>query len=446
MSRPLWLYLLLSAQAVRLRPRVTSTSKHVPLATPPRVVDRLSTIEEHSSGEEGTRHSILGAVPGTYKASHVPSYAPSVTTPLPVLNSTIQYAHGTPAVKASAPAEAPPLPVPNPGTKHYMSDDDDDGDPLQTPPPPGSARWELVLTDYDGLTTPPAPELSPLVLDRSLLPSFEQASASVDAYVPSPSAIATAMEAVAAQPVPSAVEYSPTPVAPPKPDPASEPALNSRPEELKLESEAGPELVSTYPTPVPSLTVERQVQRETNDDSFPDGTRIEDAGEETQTETDATSVISSHPAAIMYTRAEVLRNEARAAEAEHIRLKSELKHIHGVKVLFLKQQMQEQEDLARRLHDKAAKRFFKARNDLRKRRPHEVDVHGLRVAEAVHQTEQALRRAYTNQAPFIRVIVGKGLHSAGKPILKDAITRIMAKYLLSERDKTLIAGVNIEVP
>ena len=68
-----------------------------------------------------------------------------------------------------------------------------------------------------------------------------------------------------------------------------------------------------------------------------------------------------------------------------------------------------------------------ARNDLRRRRPHEVDVHGLRVAEAVQQTEHALRHAYTNQFPFVRVIVGKGLHSAGKPILKEAITRIMDK-------------------
>ncbi|KAH0588846.1 hypothetical protein H2248_004640 [Termitomyces sp. 'cryptogamus'] len=420
----------------KLEPFPFSTSI-IPLLTPPctllsevrdsHVVDRLSTIEEHSSDEEGTRRSILEAVHDT---SHNPSHASSVTKPLPVPNLTIRYIHGaTPAMKASSLAEAPPLPVPNISTKYYMSEDDD-GDPLQTPPLASSTHRNFALTDDDddGLTTP-AHELSPLVLEHTLLQSLGQVPDSVEVPIPSTTVIATSMEVVTAQPVPSAVEYPSTPVVRPQrdPDPAPEPIFNSGTEVPESQPQSGPELCSTLS---PGRAVERHGhdQHETNGDSAPDGIRIEDTGQETETEIDAASMISSHPAAIMYSRAEVLRSEARAAEAEHIRLKKELQHIHGVKVLFVKQQMQEQEDLARRLHGKAAKRFFKARNDLRRRHPHEVDVHGLRVAEAVQQTEHALRHAYTNQASFVRVIVGKGLHSAGKPVLKEAITKIMDKH------------------
>ncbi|KAG6831575.1 hypothetical protein H0H87_004794 [Tephrocybe sp. NHM501043] len=117
-------------------------------------IERLSTIEEHSSGEESSRRSFLGTVPGAFASrSNVPSYAPSAATPLPVPNSTIRYIHtsisqaATPAVEPSSPSsEGQPLPVPNSSTKYYVSEDDG-GDPLQTPPAVGSARWELVLTD-----------------------------------------------------------------------------------------------------------------------------------------------------------------------------------------------------------------------------------------------------------------------------------------------------------
>jgi DNA-nicking Smr family endonuclease len=58
--------------------------------------------------------------------------------------------------------------------------------------------------------------------------------------------------------------------------------------------------------------------------------------------------------------------------------------------------------------------------------PHTIDVHGLRVAEAVRQTEKALREALTHGFPDIKVIVGKGLHSRNRtPVLKLAIIREM---------------------
>ncbi|KAG6866773.1 hypothetical protein C0991_011432 [Blastosporella zonata] len=400
----------------------------------PRIIDRLSTIEEHSSGEEGSRRSFLEAVPGAFTTRNVPSYQPSAgTTPLPVPNSTFHSIHtsisqaASPAVQSSPPrVEIPPLPVPNMTTKYYTSEDEGD-DPLQTPPAAGSAPWELVLTDdNDGLTTPPAHELSPLVLERNLLPSFGQVSN-----------VATT-EAAAAQLVPSAVEC-PATLPHRDPDPTADPA-SPKPSPDELEPEPDPELepASSYPTPIPSPTIERDQQAQQRPhDTAPTGTGVEDAGQETETETDATSVISSHPANVMWLRAEALRKEARAAEDKHALLQKELKLLQNVpkrpltakKMLFLKHRMREEGERAKKLHEKAAKRFFEARNALRKRQQYTVDVHGLRVAEAVAQTEQALRDAINARAPSVRVIVGKGLHSAGNiPILKGAIIKIMEGY------------------
>lgn len=44
-------------------------------------------------------------------------------------------------------------------------------------------------------------------------------------------------------------------------------------------------------------------------------------------------------------------------------------------------------------------------------------------------TERALRRAYASNYPYVKVIVGRGLHSqGGKPVLKQAIIRTMEGY------------------
>ncbi|KAG6850975.1 hypothetical protein H0H93_005844 [Arthromyces matolae] len=393
---------------------------------PPHFIDRLSTIEEQSSGEEGTKRSYPAAISNPLSGNPNPTYTPSVTTPLPVPNSTIRYTRQALDAPETPPTEAPPLQVPNASTRYYMSEDEG-GDPLQTPPPAGTSRWDLALTDDDGLTTPPPRndrELSPLVLDQNLLPSFGQVTTTLEGSNPPPP---TAVVNTVTTEATTGVE-SPSVVSPRRdPDIILEPTLE--PQEPEPERETGPELVSTYPTPVPSPTGERPGHDRDHDEPPSDDKRAEDAEQETETETDTASMISSHPAAIMYLRAEALRNEARAAETEYIRLKEQLKRAKGVRdSLFLQQQVQEQEERARKLHIKAAKRFFRARNALRKRRSHTVDVHGLRVAEAVYHTEQALRNAYTDKAPLVRVIVGKGLHSVGKvPVLKEAIMKIMMK-------------------
>ncbi|KAF8222944.1 hypothetical protein L208DRAFT_1319706, partial [Tricholoma matsutake] len=75
---------------------------------------------------------------------------------------------------------------------------------------------------------------------------------------------------------------------------------------------------------------------------------------------------------------------------------------------------------------------------------HTIDVHGLRVAEAVKLTEKALRDAIRHDHPEIRVIVGKGLHSRnGTPVLKQAIIREMQKVQIPCRVNNFNTGILI---
>ncbi|KAF8070701.1 hypothetical protein FPV67DRAFT_1038074 [Lyophyllum atratum] len=475
---------------------------------------RLSTIEEQSSGEEGSRAEYFG-VPGGHIGftRTLGSYAPSVATsvpPLPIPNSTIRYIQ-TSVSRASPAAElelddtegmyAPsvaPLPVPNPGTTYLRSEyrpgtPTDGGDPLQTPQ---AARWELTDHD-DGLTTPPGhpKELSPLVLERNLFPNFGQmigAEPPTTQPIPEPApahdnattstkattvitttasiaAAAGGSSSIQSQAAPPAVEYPSPPVAPDAP-PDPDPDLAT----------VKPEPKSSYPTPVASpspdpdqpSTKHHQQQQQQLDEA------------ETETETDAASVISSLPARLMYNKAEALRTQARAAEMERLRLVALLNQAANEArvrdVLFLKEDIRVEEVKATKLHERAARRFYEgecwlsllslllvqeegcvellpyhafsvllfhsplcfifatreyilipspvhvpaARNASQK--PDTVDVHGLRVAEAIRMTEKALRDALTFGYPVVRVIVGKGLHSVNNiPILKETLMRTM---------------------
>jgi len=52
----------------------------------------------------------------------------------------------------------------------------------------------------------------------------------------------------------------------------------------------------------------------------------------------------------------------------------------------------------------------------------EIDLHGLRVPEALAAVERALRHAEGNGASKIRIVCGKGLGSVGgKGVLREAV-------------------------
>ena len=65
-----------------------------------------------------------------------------------------------------------------------------------------------------------------------------------------------------------------------------------------------------------------------------------------------------------------------------------------------------------------------------KAKAREIDVHGLRVHEALQRVEQALRDMLLQNATVLRVIVGRGKHSVNKiPVLKMAVLKAMPRYV-----------------
>jgi len=58
--------------------------------------------------------------------------------------------------------------------------------------------------------------------------------------------------------------------------------------------------------------------------------------------------------------------------------------------------------------------------------PYTIDLHGLYVKEAIEYTERALDKAREKGATYLRVIVGKGIHSTAQgPKIKPAIEELM---------------------
>ena len=61
--------------------------------------------------------------------------------------------------------------------------------------------------------------------------------------------------------------------------------------------------------------------------------------------------------------------------------------------------------------------------------PQTIDVHRLKVVEAVARVEQALYDAMITGVPQLRIITGRGNHSVGNiPALKLAIIGRMQEY------------------
>lgn len=97
-----------------------------------------------------------------------------------------------------------------------------------------------------------------------------------------------------------------------------------------------------------------------------------------------------------------------------------------------------------KLHQSAARRHYAARNIYAKQKPDTIDVHGLRPGEAIEKTESALRMALERGQGSLRVIVGKGLHSAGgRAILKAVVQREMERQKIPCRVDVRNTGVLI---
>ncbi|KAI0035895.1 Smr-domain-containing protein [Vararia minispora EC-137] len=118
----------------------------------------------------------------------------------------------------------------------------------------------------------------------------------------------------------------------------------------------------------------------------------------------------------------------------------------GKRAKELSNKGREHERERNQLNNQASELIFRENNQ--NKGPGEVDLHGLRVDEAVKHTEREIQAARSRGDTEIRLIVGKGLHSSsGVPVVKPAVQRLMKQYNLAcalDPDNTGVLIVQLE--
>ncbi|KAI0358495.1 hypothetical protein OH77DRAFT_1420892 [Trametes cingulata] len=166
--------------------------------------------------------------------------------------------------------------------------------------------------------------------------------------------------------------------------------------------------------------------------------------------TPAGSIISNvNDRSRLLQRAESLRSIADEADKRRTELNKALQDARRNKQFWtafkLKHEMDRAAHDARELHAKAARRFYQAHN--MKPQPQTIDVHRLKVPEAIEKVEQALYDAIVTGTPELRIITGQGKHSKNKiPALKLAIIGAMADYHIDATPDATNPGVLIISP
>ncbi|KAJ8472734.1 hypothetical protein ONZ51_g8331 [Trametes cubensis] len=153
---------------------------------------------------------------------------------------------------------------------------------------------------------------------------------------------------------------------------------------------------------------------------------------ESQADSPADSIISNvQDRERLLKRAETLRDKADETDKRRAVLKRAYEDARRTgqhwEAFRLKHEMDRAVQETRELHAKAARRFYQAHN--MKPQPQTIDVHRLKVPEAIEKVEQALYDAIVTSTPELRIITGQGKHSKNKiPALKLAIIGAMADY------------------
>jgi len=102
----------------------------------------------------------------------------------------------------------------------------------------------------------------------------------------------------------------------------------------------------------------------------------------------------------------------------------------GARAKELSNEGKQHEAEMHRLNQEASDWIFRENN--LDSHPDEVDLHGMYVKEAIQRTDDAIVAAQRRGDDHIRLIVGKGLHSAGSVAkIKPAIEELMAKHQLA---------------
>ncbi|KAI0063499.1 hypothetical protein BV25DRAFT_1883261 [Artomyces pyxidatus] len=222
-----------------------------------------------------------------------------------------------------------------------------------------------------------------------------------------------------------------------------------------------PEVELPHPSPapvmprvedIPEITVPEERRERTPPPPFEeyasyskDKTHLSDGGG-----TARSSVISGGNRDSILLRADLLRDQALAEEFERDKLgrerKQALREERYPDALRYKVEYDQAHERAMNLHERAARRYFKANNMANE--VHTIDVHRLKVPEAVRQTEVAIRNVLVEGGSQLRVITGRGNHSVGKiPVLKLALIKQMeVHHIHTDVDPTNPGVLIIKLP
>ncbi|KZT22602.1 hypothetical protein NEOLEDRAFT_1180838 [Neolentinus lepideus HHB14362 ss-1] len=145
------------------------------------------------------------------------------------------------------------------------------------------------------------------------------------------------------------------------------------------------------------------------------------------TRTPSPSSLSGGTRDAIIARADLLRDQANAEKLERERLDKErqraLRENKPAYALILKEQIDQADERIRKMHERAARRYFLAHNQSQSS-TRTIDVHRLRVGEAIRETEKAIRDLLGDNGRDLRVITGRGNHSVNKmPVLKVALLK-----------------------
>lgn len=117
----------------------------------------------------------------------------------------------------------------------------------------------------------------------------------------------------------------------------------------------------------------------------------------------------------------------------------------GRRAKELSNQKKEYERKMKSANRAAAQETFDYHNSSDARSPNEIDLHGLRVPEAIEYFKKYVDDAQKRQFRELIVIVGRGIHSEGGPKIKPAVIEYAKKHKMRyEEDSPHVGCIRFE--